>query len=126
MFHCYCNNVPLLLSVFYCQKMLKIVALYCTILVFLFGLTVCRSSGNISATELSALHDLYSSTDGAHWLWRNSSGPVWDFSVPDPNPCYPPWQGLTCVCTSDNCSISQVNLTRYNLAGTLPSSIGNL
>lgn len=42
------------------------------------------------------------------------------------NPCLPLWQGLNCTCGESNCFITHLNLSFYNLDGSIPNTIGNL
>jgi Leucine-rich repeat (LRR) protein len=90
--------------------------------------------------QLDALQDLYLATNGVSWLWRpveSSNAVEWNFKTvlgETPNPCSPIWQGLNCSseCSSTNrsvykyCTLTALELPRYNLSGTLPASIGNL
>lgn len=45
-----------------------------------FRTTYTISYSNIPAEELSALYDLFSTTDGDSWKWKGSSG-RWNFSA---------------------------------------------
>jgi Leucine-rich repeat (LRR) protein len=79
---------------------------------------------NFSAVELNALHDLYSSTQGWNWIWQPISyGAIWNFSIPNGNPCAQNWQGINCTST---CHVQSIELANYNLDGTLPYSLGVL
>ena len=52
--------------------------------------------------EYFALKDLYDSTGGPNWVWKNESdfGRKWHFeSSTKINPCDEGWQGLLCSCT---------------------------
>lgn len=73
---------------------------------------------------MQALFDLYQATDGDHWILYNNSGEThpWIFSE-NANPCTEYWQGLTC--TNIPMYISSISLTRVNLTGYIPASIGN-
>jgi Leucine-rich repeat (LRR) protein len=75
---------------------------------------------------MSALYDLYTSTNGEQWQWKRD-GAVWNFTG-EPNPCVDGWQGITCntVAPTQPRYVRQLSLTRYNLKGLLPSSIANL
>lgn len=85
------------------------------------------ASDNISESQLSALQALYNSTNGAHWSWRNTSfGAIWDFTSTAPSPCGQNWQGVGCTCTSSYCVVDSLNLTLYNLSGTLPFALADL
>lgn len=80
---------------------------------------VCH--GLFSSTELQALQDLYTYTNGKYWNWRSYGGQIWDFSTGvNTNPCT--WQGLNC--TQDLSHVAEVHLSNYQLHGVLPVSIG--
>ena len=87
---------------------------------------------NIPSHERQALHDLYISTNGDEWIYQDGDGGHWSFTDPDVNPCSSsdPWQGLNCSTTSSSISsyyyISEIELSYYNLQGTIPNSIGRL
>lgn len=56
--------------------------------------------------EIDFLFQLYSQNNGFYWTWK-LSGPIWNFSVPFPNPCSTNgeyWQGITCSRPSSLCS----------------------
>jgi hypothetical protein len=78
-------------------------------------------------TEFVALQDLYNSLRGAEWVWNNITGKSvpWNFSIPDADPCFDNWQGLTCTCNILNCKIQVIELERHNVAGELPLSVGS-
>jgi hypothetical protein len=88
--------------------------------------------------EITALFELYHSTNGASWGWKNefTNGPKWNFTKDDDgyfveDPCSSGWQGLVCSrapwwCSSQTCHITELNLPDYKLAGSIPSEIGNL
>jgi Leucine-rich repeat (LRR) protein len=81
---------------------------------------------NLSNSEFNALYDLYNATSGRYWYWRNESyGEIWDFHQINPNPCSDSWQGITCQCSTKSCELTELDLTAYNLTGTLPESIGD-
>ena len=111
-------------------------------------------SSCISPQETLALYDLYHTTDGDQWKWKNEEiyGSKWNFSqsLEDIDPCHDvyggPWQGLICcgnttttpplICPGDNnidvseptppaCHILEISLVDYGLKGALPSSICN-
>lgn len=107
------------------------------------------SLDNLDAKELNTLKDIYDSTNGLYWQWRNVSlaGNVWNFSASNYNPCYGNWQGIECTCTRNNsshynhyylyyyyddfpdtskCYVSKIFLSTMNLSGTLPDTIGSL
>ena len=84
-------------------------------------------SENIPAQEISALQDLYVSTNGNEWNWRNTSyGIPWNF-VENCNPCTEHWQGVTCRLYPNNSTLHviEIALSDYNLNGTLPSTLKN-
>jgi len=81
------------------------------------------ATSSIPDYELQALKDLYDSTDGDNWVW---TGNHWDFSdAAEANPCDGgnTWQGIYC---SDYYHVTYIELTRCNLVGSLPSSLGLL
>ena len=85
-------------------------------------------SANIPAQEMSALEDLYVSTNGNEWNWRNSSfGIPWNFTA-NCNPCTENWQGIVCTFypSSSTQHVIEISLSDYNLYGTLPPSLINL
>lgn len=87
-------------------------------------------ASNIPYYEISALFDLYISTNGDNWRWPDVSvapGIPWNFTQQDPNPCKEKWQGLTCSskCDTPECYIVVIDLNKYGLNGTLPNSLGN-
>eukprot|EP01032_Pedospumella_encystans_P008038 gene8038-9577_t len=85
---------------------------------------------------MSALQDLYDSTNGANWRWdpttstigtfTSTNGVPWNFTA-TANPCTDQWQGLNCSFTAPFTyyHISKLVLVRHNLEGTLPPTIGN-
>jgi hypothetical protein len=75
--------------------------------------TSCADVTEIPQTECQALVDLYNSTNGPGWT--NSAG--W---LQTDTPCS--WNRVTC----NGPRISELNLSSYNLRGTIPTSIGNL
>jgi Leucine-rich repeat (LRR) protein len=85
---------------------------------------ISTSSVNIPSTERQALHDLYDSTDGAHWNYDSSSGGThWSFDDPDVNPCAEGWYGIRC---SADYHIIGLSLAGSNLIGTIPESLSQL
>ena len=83
---------------------------------------------NIQSNERDALYDLYNYTNGNQWIWKGEVG-HWNFTDRhNVNPCSSlnPWQGLRCTIIGSYNHISSVNLTSYNLNGTLPHSMGQL
>ena len=108
-------------TAFSCDRYIN--RLFCTIPTLFFLLVYAT----IPTSEYSALQELYNSTDGRNWHWRNSTshGPKWfDGSS---HPCSLPfWQGLTCSCnTKKQCNIVKIQLTVYGMRGALPNSIAN-
>ena len=83
---------------------------------------------NILDYERDALYDLYISTNGDHWKWKTTTTKgKWNFTNSNVNPCdqYNVWQGINCTNISSIYYITYLNLTEFNLVGTLPQSIGN-
>lgn len=101
-----------------------------------FYLFVEASTGyvhGLSNNQYFALYDFYNATNGEWWDWGPSrTGKIWKFNQ-TANPCSSGWQGLTCQCSKskgktnyNNCTLSQISLSSYNLTGTIPFSFGNL
>ena len=95
--------------------------------------TTSIANSNIPPSEYSALQDLYNSTNGPHWEWRNETvnGKTtipWNFTDPSlNNPCADNWQGVLCSCVGiRGCTVTKLSLNSHNLAGTIPSSISQL
>jgi len=86
--------------------------IYC----FLFYVCFCANTVNaqVNVQDSLALVDLYNSTNGPNWVrnqrWVKNNNPV------------PTWYGITVTGTR----VTAINLPHNNLAGSLPSSIGNL
>jgi Leucine-rich repeat (LRR) protein len=83
---------------------------------------------NIRDDERNALHDLYTATHGKHWKWAGRAG-RWNFSDPLVNPCETnlTWQGITCASSGKSLYyVTAINLTDYNIAGSIPASLSNL
>jgi hypothetical protein len=69
------------------------------LLIFLLGLISLQGQLNSTwSTELLAdnaafslnlqvLYDLYTSTHGEYWIWRDDLGQLWNFSDPNADPC---------------------------------------
>lgn len=77
---------------------------------------------------MTALYDLYNSTNGPNWAWYYNTekyGIRWNFSA-TANPCVDRWQGLNCSTNSSDYHITHIHLTAYDMKGTLPASIGLL
>jgi Leucine-rich repeat (LRR) protein len=87
--------------------------------------TIVATVPNVPAEEISALHDLYISTDSANWEWHGD-GNKWNFTAP--NPCADVWQGINCsqVPTAGYLHVLEIQLPTFNLAGFIPSSIANI
>ena len=90
-------------------------------------------SPSIPSSEMSALYDLYNSTNGPEWTWitpyNSVNGFPWNFTNMDENPCLSLWQGILCIDNSTSDSyfhIGEIYLPNFNLSGTLPSSIEKL
>jgi len=80
-------------------------------------------ASNIPATEWQALFDLFNSTGGASWHWREATTDIpWNFTSSANNPCTNHWQGVTCNRLPPY-HVEQLVLSAYNLTGTLPSSL---
>jgi hypothetical protein len=87
--------------------------------------TVASCSNCVSNITYSALKSLYYSTNGKSWTWNNSKplSTHWDFSTTNfSQPCNDDWQGITC----NSNKIIKLDLTSYNLAGSLPTDIDGL
>ncbi len=89
------------------------------------------STNTLPSVEYEGLYDLYNSTNGPHWTWKQpytTYGYPWKFVIPSENPCSTtnPWQGLTCStsCLSKPCYILSIDLSNVTLVGSLPNSIG--
>jgi Leucine-rich repeat (LRR) protein len=83
-----------------------------------------QATANVPSSELTALHQLYNSTDGWNWHWR-PVGAHWKFT-PTANPCTGHWQGITCVLPAPHTTyyVNEISLSGYHLQGPLPASIG--
>ena len=98
-----------------------------------FDICILSSMSTIPDYEMQALKDLYDSTGGDNWRWKNY-GVQWDFTNGNKLQCtaddYTSWQGLTCTYNSSNdlFHVTSINLRwwYYNLNGTLPDSLGQL
>ena len=91
-------------------------------------------NNNIPTNEREALYDLYTSTNGDKWKYQDRTDDndvdhdgYWNFTDTDVNPCasLDPWQGLTCITYSNHSYITKIQLSYYNLQGTIPESIGS-
>ncbi|RYH25605.1 hypothetical protein EON65_15370 [archaeon] len=82
-------------------------------------------------SEYLALQEIYSATNGDHWVWSTDykyQGYPWVFdNFSTNNPCRGHWQGLYCnmyACPDTGCRLFVMNMTAYNLSGTLPLLAG--
>ena len=84
------------------------------------------TSTNIVDYERQALQELFSSTLGTHWTWKSDDDDHWNFTDHDCNPCSPShlWEGLQCIILDEDFHVVSMNLSSYNLSGTIPRSIG--
>ena len=72
-----------------------------------------------NVSEYFALQTFHDATGGESWTYGAGDN-HWNFS--DSNPCLPsPWAGLTC--SPGNVSVTEINLSGYNLTGTLPADV---
>jgi hypothetical protein len=90
-----------------------------------------QATYNIPSYQIDALEDLYNSTNGWNWNWKEPErlfGSKWYFSEANPNPCVEGWQGITCstVCSRTSCGVIEIVLGGYDLDGTLPMTLGNI
>lgn len=103
----------------------------------LFQTCCFAASSYFPLTQFYALEVIYNSLQGKGWDWRpteTGNGVEWNFKSTNVNPCRPLWQGLNCSdsCFSNvpaiekTCSVTALELSQYNLTGTIPSAIGNL
>ena len=95
--------------------------------IILFSFSIV-SSQELPEAQYLALYDLYTTTGGDSWLWSTpytEYGYPWQFSG-DADPCTDDWQGVTCSNATGTQSIITLDLYDCNLAGFIPSSIGNL
>ena len=101
---------------------------------------VCISSSmsvstnfSLPIAEFNALYDLYNSTNGNAWLWKepysSTTGYPWNFTSDSNNPCssITPWQGVLCTsdCSDSPCNVQELFLGKKQLIGPLPHSIGD-
>ncbi len=86
--------------------------------------TSCIYGSPMPSIQLSALYDIYNSTNGENWKYGALNGAPWDFSQPDPNPCTEGWAYISC---DTPCStVRRLQFDTANTNGTIPSSIGNI
>jgi Leucine-rich repeat (LRR) protein len=85
----------------------------------------------VPTQEIDFLLNLYLVTKGDSWRWRPEGilfGYKWDFQSVDVNPCktnWTAWQGIKCTappnqCDDIECHIISLDLSLYELKGTLP------
>lgn len=82
-------------------------------------------------SEYLSLQEIFNTTNGEHWVWSSDyghRGNPWVFdSFETNNPCRKLWQGLFCnnfQCPDTGCRLFSMNMTAYNITGTLPSLAG--
>ena len=70
----------------------------------IMSMSTSARAQNIPAREMDALEDLYTSTHGIYWLWRENNETLvvnhyahWNFTGYH-NPCAEKWQGILCSC----------------------------
>lgn len=81
-------------------------------------------SHSMPASEYQALKDLYHSTGGDEWSWKDYDGAIaWNFTG-GADPCGDNWQGIDC--DDDKKHVTRLVLTGMGLVGRLPDSIGDL
>ena len=78
-----------------------------------------QSHAVVASSELSALLDLYTATGGAGWIDSSQ----WTLIATDP--CDDSWFGVACD-GGVPAHVTAITLSRNNLTGTLPSSLGQL
>jgi hypothetical protein len=102
------------------------------LLLLLLILQHCSSS-IVSESEIIALYDLWSETQGSLWHWRENGvlliGQPWNFSTPlnASQPCLQGadrWQGVNCSNTDD--SITGLFLPSFGMNGTISTSFCDL
>ena len=72
--------------------------------------------GTFTVTDYASIKELYDSTNGQEWNFRNeSAGAIWDFTIGYVDACELNWQGLHC----SSSGLSGINLVNYNLNGNL-------
>lgn len=74
----------------------------------------------VSPEERQALIDFYTSTNGANWKNTVANNKPW--LINDPTSLVSSWYGVT---VSNN-RVTKLSLSKNNVTGTLPNSIGNL
>lgn len=85
------------------------------------------SAAELPQSEYMALYDLYYSTNGSAWEWREGTnyGIPWDFAQSS-DPCIDRWQGIVCSNETGTDHVVFLYLSDYNLNGTIPATIGDL
>ena len=94
------------------------------LLVFIVALFQVAVKCDVAEDEIAALNALYIATNGEEWNWEvsnSTNGYIWDFSNTS-TICE--WQGVECDPTETH--IVSLDLSSYNLNGTLPDAMGNL
>ncbi|RYH07889.1 hypothetical protein EON65_41355, partial [archaeon] len=84
--------------------------------------------------EYLLLQNIYNAAQGDHWNWHGDDKVIgalpWNFSDYNTHdPCSESWQGVYCMltnCPPTGCNLIGIDLTRYNLNGTLPDFVGDL
>lgn len=80
------------------------------------ALCAAVAQASVSATQLSALMDIYNYNNGAHWLSKTN----WTLG----DPCTNTWYGVKC--DTANANIVELTLRNNNLTGYLMYSTGSL
>ena len=81
---------------------------------------MCIVFGMFTSTDYAAIKELYDTTNGHGWNFRNeNTGAIWNFSLGYVDACELHWQGLNCSLSG----LSGINLINYNLNGNLSDSI---
>ncbi len=76
-----------------------------------------------SSSQLQALSELYSATNGTKWFYGSCTFRqiAWNFTGVEINPCQERWCGITCI--TNQTSIRVLSLSEYGLKGRLPQSL---
>ena len=78
-----------------------------------------------SSSTFKSLEAFWNATGGEHWSYQQNVQ-RWDFTNPlssTNDPCKDEWAGLICTST---CDIYHLELSNYNLTGSIPSSFAQL